>query len=118
MKEYPTKFLFLSAIISFSVMVILAMMSFIPCCCSFRHEIINTAIICSTCICGISIIGFLIYVIHADNRNTRTDNNPTSEESELLLKGIKEAFSKEPKRICCRCNKISNSIVNVKVHKK
>ena len=116
MKEQPTKFSLRSILIVFCASIlILVLMSVVPLG-LFRHEIITTAIICSTCICGISIICSLIYAINA-NKKDDIEKKPTPEETELL-KEIKAAFSKEPKRICCRCNKISNSIVNVKVQKK
>ena len=74
-----------------------------------------TAITCFGVVCSTAIICFTV-------RFSRTNESPrdvfTDEERRELYLKIEQAFSQEPKRICCRCNKISNSIVNVKVHKK
>ena len=116
MKYNSTRFPLLSILIVFGVsIVVLLLMSIVPWG-LFRHEIIITAIICLTCICGISIICSLIYAIHANNGDN-ADKTPPPEEIELL-KEIKAAFSKEPNRVNCHCQKVLNSTVEVKVRRR
>ena len=95
-------------VISIAVLLILAFLDDNPC-------VKITAITCFGVVCSTAIICF---TARFSRKNESSGDVFTDEERRELYLKIEQAFSQEPKRICCRCNKISNSIVNVKVHKK
>lgn len=95
-------------VISIAVLLILAFLDESP-------YVKITAITCFGVVCSTAIICFTACF---SRKNESPRDVFTDEESRELYLKIEQAFSQEPKRICCRCNKISKSIVNVKVHKK
>ena len=122
MNNHSIKFTIYVSAIVFVIILILIAMLLIPCR-FFRCEtVINTAIICSTCIMGLFMICSFIYEAYVNKTNKTLNQAIISEEEIKLLEEIKTAFSKEPTRIdcCCNknCNKNFNNTVNIRICKK
>lgn len=99
------------------ILLIAASIVTILLCGSFGDEpcVKIAAITCSGVVCAVAIICYTACIL---SENAHSRDLLADEEMRELYQKIGRAFAHEPKFIKCRCNKISESIVNVWVHKK